>query len=88
MHFYAIINDCMLPGLGTGVISDVNVNVTIDSYDTAVKALSNNDALVEAYSSRKIKVEGAGGIMDKINARIMEWVSKYYKLVPKINSPW
>jgi hypothetical protein len=77
-YFYMIVNNYQIVDVGKGVLKNANVNVTVDSDETAMLALRNTDALTTYYSAGKIKFSGTGGVVEGINVKMMGWISKYF----------
>jgi pimeloyl-ACP methyl ester carboxylesterase len=78
-QFYLIAKNYQIIDVGTGGLKSANVKLIVDSYDVAIKALKNTDELTQAYAGRNLRVEGTGGIIDSINAKMLKWISKYFK---------
>jgi hypothetical protein len=79
-HLYISVADYEVQDSGTGEISNATMTITVDSLATFEEALSNTGSLAAAYQSRKIIVEGRGGILNTLNGKIAKWISKYVRI--------
>jgi pimeloyl-ACP methyl ester carboxylesterase len=78
-HIYLVIDEFKITDSGTGIVSGANIKVTVDSFATYEKVLKDPDdvdALVAAYKSNAISVQG-GGLTNMLISKLLEWYKKY-----------